>query len=61
VVLHFCVGLIKSIGVSNYTRDHLEEMMQYCCVKPAVLQVMYQFNTIVNMFIHNKQTVKTKK
>jgi len=35
------LGVVKSIGVSNYTRDHLEELLQYCRIKPAVLQVSY--------------------
>lgn len=34
-------GVIKSIGVSNYTRDHLEELLQYCRFKPAVLQMEF--------------------
>jgi len=38
---HCCVGLIKSVGVSNYTREHLEELLQYCRIKPTVLQVMH--------------------
>ena len=33
-------GLVKSIGVSNYTVDHLEELLQYSTVTPAVLQVL---------------------
>ena len=37
--LYFCPGLLKSIGVSNYTVDHLEELVQYATVVPAVLQV----------------------
>ena len=37
--LHSCPGLLKSIGVSNYTVDHLEELLQYATVVPAVLQV----------------------
>jgi len=36
-----CIGVVKSIGVSNYTRDHLEELLQHCRFKPAVLQVMH--------------------
>ncbi|XP_053971915.1 aldo-keto reductase family 1 member B1-like [Hylaeus volcanicus] len=33
-------GLLKSIGVSNYTINHLEDLMQYCQdVPPAVNQV----------------------
>ena len=34
-------GVTKSIGVSNYTQDHLEELLQYCRFKPAVLQVIH--------------------
>ena len=33
-------GLIKSIGVSNYTIDHLEELLEYATITPAVLQVL---------------------
>ena len=38
--LHFFSGLLKSIGVSNYTVTHLEELLQYASVIPAVLQVI---------------------
>lgn len=34
-------GLLKSIGVSNYTVDHLEDLLQYATVVPAVLQVEF--------------------
>ncbi|KAJ7372167.1 hypothetical protein OS493_020596 [Desmophyllum pertusum] len=37
----YTAGLIKSIGVSNYTMDHLEELIQYATVVPAVLQVEF--------------------
>jgi len=40
LMVMFCEGVVKSIGVSNYTREHLEEMLQYCRFKPAVLQVV---------------------
>ena len=41
LILHgFPSGLLRSIGVSNYTVAHLEEMLQYATVVPAVLQVM---------------------
>eukprot|EP00049_Salpingoeca_infusionum_P005516 m.93049 g.93049 ORF g.93049 m.93049 type:complete len:282 (-) comp12995_c1_seq1:3238-4083(-) len=32
-------GLVKYIGVSNYTIEHLQELMQYCRDLPAVNQV----------------------
>jgi len=32
-------GKIKALGVSNYTIQHIEELLQYATVKPAVLQV----------------------
>lgn len=32
-------GIVKSIGVSNYTIKHLQEMFQYSQIKPAVNQV----------------------
>ncbi|XP_074659148.1 glyoxal reductase-like isoform X1 [Tubulanus polymorphus] len=31
-------GLVKSIGVSNYMINHLQELFTYCTVKPAVNQ-----------------------
>jgi len=34
-------GKCKSIGVSNYTIHHLEELLKYCKVKPAVNQVEF--------------------
>lgn len=32
-------GKIKNIGVSNYTKRHLEELLSKCEIKPAVLQI----------------------
>jgi diketogulonate reductase-like aldo/keto reductase len=32
-------GTAKAIGVSNYTIEHLEELLQTCTVKPAVNQI----------------------
>lgn len=40
----FITGLLKSIGVSNYTVDHLEDLLQYATVVPAVLQVLNVFS-----------------
>lgn len=34
-------GKIKSIGVSNYTSSHLEDLLTYCKVKPTVNQVEF--------------------
>jgi len=34
-------GKCKAIGVSNYTIDHLKELMENCKVKPAVNQVEF--------------------
>lgn len=36
--------MLKSIGVSNYTVDHLEDLLQYATVVPAVLQVLDVFS-----------------
>ncbi|ELU12828.1 hypothetical protein CAPTEDRAFT_167119 [Capitella teleta] len=32
-------GKVRSIGVSNYTQTHLEELLSFCDIKPSVLQV----------------------
>uniref|UniRef100_A0A1I7XAN6 Aldo_ket_red domain-containing protein n=1 Tax=Heterorhabditis bacteriophora TaxID=37862 RepID=A0A1I7XAN6_HETBA len=40
--LLFDEGIIRSIGVSNYTEDDLDELMEYCSVKPHVNQ--YEFH-----------------
>ena len=32
-------GTLKSIGVSNYTEKHLEELLSHSEIKPAVLQI----------------------
>lgn len=32
-------GKLKAIGVSNYTLAHMEDLLSYCTVKPAVLQI----------------------
>lgn len=34
-------GLVRSIGVSNYTREHLEDMLSYARILPAVNQVEF--------------------
>lgn len=34
-------GKIKSIGVSNYTENHLSDLMSYCKIKPTVNQVEF--------------------
>ncbi|RNA14709.1 glyoxal reductase-like [Brachionus plicatilis] len=31
-------GIIKSIGVSNYTIRHIQELFSYCSIKPQLLQ-----------------------
>jgi diketogulonate reductase-like aldo/keto reductase len=33
------LGLIRSIGVSNYTEHHLQELLEHCSIKPVVNQV----------------------
>ncbi|XP_039253821.1 glyoxal reductase-like [Styela clava] len=44
---------LRSIGVSNYTVKHLEELLSNCCIVPAVLQSEfhpdYQQNDIVEL------------
>jgi diketogulonate reductase-like aldo/keto reductase len=37
-------GLVRSIGLSNYTLGHLEELLTFCDIKPSVLQVSHQFS-----------------
>lgn len=41
-------GIVKSIGVSNYTIKHLEEMIDsqngYAKVKPVLNQVLFKIN-----------------
>lgn len=32
-------GLVKSIGVSNFNRHHLDDMLQYAEIRPAVNQI----------------------
>ena len=44
-------GLVKSIGVSNYTVDHLEELLQYSTVTPAVLQVLSPSHLNISMHL----------
>jgi diketogulonate reductase-like aldo/keto reductase len=34
-------GLVRSIGVSNYTIAHLEDLFTYCTIKPHVNQVEF--------------------
>ena len=37
--MHHIPGKLRAIGVSNYTAGHLRELLSYCSVRPAVLQV----------------------
>lgn len=39
-VMYLYPGKLKAIGVSNYTLAHMEDLLSYCTVKPAVLQVI---------------------
>ena len=39
VLISKILGLVRNIGVSNYTLKHLQELLQYANIKPAVLQV----------------------
>jgi diketogulonate reductase-like aldo/keto reductase len=41
--LETCVdaGLVRSIGVSNYTIKHLQELMQHARIKPSLLQAEF--------------------
>ena len=32
-------GLIRCIGVSNYTSRHLKELFDFCTIRPHLLQV----------------------
>lgn len=34
-------GMIRALGVSNYTTSHLTELLGSCCIPPAVLQVEF--------------------
>lgn len=34
-------GVLKAIGVSNYTVSHMTELLQHCSVPPALLQVEF--------------------
>lgn len=39
VMQEFCrQGVLKSIGVSNYTQQHLAQLLQHSTIKPALLQ-----------------------
>lgn len=35
------LGKVKSIGVSNYTENHLKDLLSYCKIKPTVNQVEF--------------------
>ena len=53
-------GQAKSIGVSNYTIDHLEELLDTCHITPAVNQVelhVYLQQTELLEYCHNRGIV----
>jgi diketogulonate reductase-like aldo/keto reductase len=45
-------GKAKSIGVSNYTKSHLEELLSECKIKPVVNQVE------LHVFLHQPELVE---
>ena len=51
--LEECVqnGLIRSIGVSNYTKNHLNELFEYARIVPAVLQSEF------HPFLHQNELI----
>lgn len=46
VKLHKEEGVLKSIGVSNYTSEHLRQLMKSSAVKPAVNQVVTRLKIV---------------
>lgn len=36
--IEFFSGTIKAIGVSNYSENDLDELLEYCSIKPHVNQ-----------------------
>ncbi len=47
--------MVKSIGVSNYTVQHLKEMEQYASIMPHVLQVWYRTRSLLGALCFNKR------
>nr|XP_033810278.1 glyoxal reductase-like [Geotrypetes seraphini]XP_033810279.1 glyoxal reductase-like [Geotrypetes seraphini]XP_033810280.1 glyoxal reductase-like [Geotrypetes seraphini] len=45
-------GRFRSIGVSNYTLEHLKEQLAWCRVRPAVLQVEYHPQLVQQDLLH---------
>ncbi|PFX26450.1 Alcohol dehydrogenase [NADP(+)] [Stylophora pistillata] len=54
----YSTGLVKSIGVSNYTVDHLEELLQFSTVMPAVLQLLEETTVRALAAQHSKSTAQ---
>jgi aldehyde reductase len=44
------LGLVKSIGISNFNMSQIERLMEHSEIKPAVLQVEVIFNFFSNIF-----------
>ncbi|XP_050418734.1 glyoxal reductase isoform X1 [Patella vulgata] len=44
-------GKIRAIGVSNYLQRHLEELLEYCRVRPVVLQVEYHPHLVQHQLV----------
>ena len=44
-------GKVKAIGVSNFLKHHLEELVASCTIKPAVLQVIPQVSLFWTFFV----------
>lgn len=38
------IGLIRSIGVSNYGERHLQDLLEHCTIKPVINQVCLHFS-----------------
>ncbi|XP_030074536.1 uncharacterized protein LOC115480183 [Microcaecilia unicolor] len=45
-------GRFRAIGVSNYTLEHLKELLAWCRVRPAVLQLEYHPHLVQQELLH---------
>jgi len=43
-------GLVKSIGVSNYSESQLVDLMKFCQIQPTVLEVIYHIHSLRILF-----------
>ncbi|VDN24824.1 unnamed protein product [Dibothriocephalus latus] len=53
----FDVGLVKSIGISNFNKSQIERILKICRIRPVMLQVEISVNFLNEKLIQYAKSV----